>query len=105
MSTITSWMISFSYIIFVVSGMAILAYVARQIFFADGIQMAYGHALLWISMANPFLWTTAARCANAAAGISDGCEAECLLPLCLGMCYDLRMHVSELIELGKLHNE
>ena len=24
-------------------------------------------------MANPCLWMTAARCANAAAGISDGC--------------------------------
>ena len=30
-------------------------------------------ALLWISMANPFVWMTAARCANAAAGISSGC--------------------------------
>ena len=72
MDTITSWMILFLKL-FVVSGMAIFAYVARQIFFADGIQMANGHALLWISVANPFLWMTAARCANAAAGISNGC--------------------------------
>ena len=61
MGTITSWMISFPYII-------------RGIW--DGyfcIHMAYYHALLWISLANPFLWMTAARCANAAAGISNGC--------------------------------
>ena len=49
------------------------ACIARQIFFADDIQMAHGRALLRISMANPFLWMTAARCANAAAGISSGC--------------------------------
>ena len=53
--------------------MAIFAYIARQIFFADDIQMAFDHALLWITMANPFLWMTAARCANAAAGFSNGC--------------------------------
>ena len=50
-----------------------LACIAHQIFFADDIQMAHDRALLWISMANPFLWMTAARCANAAAGISSGC--------------------------------
>ena len=72
MGTITSWMISFPYI-FTVSGMAIFAYILLAIFFASEIQMAYNHALLWISSANPFLWMTAARCANAAAGISDGC--------------------------------
>ena len=48
------------------------ACIARQIFFANGIQMAHDHALLWISMANPLPWMTAARCANAAAGISSG---------------------------------
>ena len=49
------------------------ACIARQIFFANDIQMAHDRALLWISMASPFLWMTAARCANAAAGISSGC--------------------------------
>ena len=71
--TITSWMISFSlyiYILFMVPGMAMFC---NQIFFADDIQMAHDRALLWISMANPFRWMTAARCANAAAGISSGC--------------------------------
>ena len=50
-------------------GLFLHMYIARQ----GGIQMAYGHALLWISMANPFLWMTAARCATAAVGISNGC--------------------------------
>ena len=72
MGTITSWMNSFPYIIRCVWN-GYFAYIARQIFFANDIQMAYDHALLWISMANPFLWMTAPRCANAAAGISDGC--------------------------------
>ena len=50
------------------------AHILLAIFcFAGHIRMAYDHALPWISMANPFLWMTAARCANAAAGISDGC--------------------------------
>ena len=62
----------FLFIIYIVHG-TWNGYVARQIFFANGIQMAYDRALLWISMANPFLWMTAARCANAAAGISSGC--------------------------------
>ena len=72
MGIITSWMISFPYI-FMVSGMAIFAYILLAIFFAGDIRMAYNHALPWISLANRFLWMTAARCANAAAGISDGC--------------------------------
>ena len=72
MCTITSWMISFPFIIRGVWN-GYFAYVARQIFFADDIQMAHDRALLWISMANPFLWMMAARCANAAAGISSGC--------------------------------
>ena len=49
------------------------ACIAHQIFIANDIQMAYDRALPWISMANPFRWMTAARCANAAAGISSGC--------------------------------
>ena len=72
MCTITSWMISFPYIIRGIWN-GYFACIARQIFFAAGIQMAYDHTLLWISMANPFLWMTAARCANAAAGFSNGC--------------------------------
>ena len=32
-------------------------------------------------------------------------EAKRLLHLSIGMCYDLRMHVSVLIGLGKFHNE
>ena len=63
----------FFLILFVVSGMAMFAYVARQILFANDIQMTHDRALLWISMANPFLWMTAARCANAAARISSRC--------------------------------
>ena len=72
MCTITSWMIPFPYI-FMISGMAIFAYILLAIFFAGYVRVAYDRALLWISLANPFLWMTAARCANAAAGISDGC--------------------------------
>ena len=75
--TITSWMISFSLSIYIYYSWYLewlcFACIARQIFFADDIQMAHDRALLWISMANPFLWMTAARCANAAAGISSGC--------------------------------
>ena len=83
------------------------AYVARQIFFANGIQMAYDRALLWISMANPFLWMTAARCANAAAGISSGCvlaRGEMSLASENRNVHDLRMHVSVLLGPGKFHN-
>ena len=73
--TITSWMISFSLYIYYSWYLEWLCFacIAHQIFFADDIQMAHDRALLWISMANPFRWMTAARCANAAAGISSGC--------------------------------
>ena len=74
--TITSWMISFSLYIYIIHGTwngYVLHVLLAKIFFADDIQMAHDRALLWISMANPFLWMTAARCANAAAGISSGC--------------------------------
>ena len=49
MGTITSWMISFPYIICGIWN-GYFANIARQIFFANDIQMAYDHALLWISM-------------------------------------------------------
>ena len=72
MGTITSWMISFPYIIHGIWD-GYFAYILLAIFFAGDILMAFDHALFWICLANPFLWMTAARCANAAAGISDGC--------------------------------
>ena len=56
--------IIYIYILFMVPGMAMFCMYARQIFFADDIQMAHDRALLWISMANPFLWMSAARCAK-----------------------------------------
>ena len=72
MCTITSWMIPFPHI-FMISGMAFFAYILLAVFFAGYVRVAYDRALPWISLANPFLWMTAAQCANAAAGISDGC--------------------------------
>ena len=72
--TITLWMIFPLYIYYSwFLEWLCFACIARQIFFANGIQMTHDRALLWISMANPFLWMTAARCANAVAGISSGC--------------------------------
>ena len=72
MGTITSWVISFPYVIRGIWN-DYFAYILLAIFFAGDIRMAYNHALLWNSSANPFPWMTAARCANAAAGIFDGC--------------------------------
>ena len=51
MGTIISWMISFPFI-FMVSGMAIFAYIVLAIFFGGYIRMAYDHALYG------FLWPT-----------------------------------------------
>ena len=65
--------IIYIYILFMVPGMAMFCMYCSPNLFCHDIQMAYDRALLWISMANPFRWMTAARCANAAAGISSGC--------------------------------
>ena len=91
-----------------VSGMAIFAYILLAIFFAGYVRVAYDRALLWISLANPFLWMTAARCAHAAAGVSDGCvvvQGIMLLPPCIEMYHDLRMHVSIKSNPARFHNE
>ena len=74
------------------------AYILLAIFyfFAGYIRMAYDHALLWISVANPFLWMTAARRQMRQLGSPMAVlwyEVECLMPLCVEMCCDLRMHV------------
>ena len=37
----------------------------------SSFQMAYDRALLWTSMANPFLWMTTARCAMCKCGSRD----------------------------------
>ena len=97
----------FELILFVVSGMAILQVLLAK----SSLPMIYRwltaircYGFLW-----PFLWMTAARCANAAAGffpmVAWWCKAKCLLHLCMGMCYDVRMHVSVSVEPGKFHNE
>ena len=38
------------------------AHILLAIFFAGYVRVACDHAPLWISLANPFLWMTAARC-------------------------------------------
>ena len=67
------------------------ACIARQIFFANGIQMAHGRALLWISMANPLLCCAMRKCGSRDFKwlIAYWPEAKCLLHLSIGMCYDL----------------
>ena len=74
--TITSWMISFSlyiYILFMVSGMAMICIDCSPIFlcrrYADCLRAGASVGLLWPTH---FLWMTAARCANAAAGMFTG---------------------------------
>ena len=107
MCTITSWVISFP-CIFMVSGMATFAHILLAIFFAGYVRVAYDHALLWISLANLFLWMTAARCANAATRISDGCvvvQGIMPLPPCAEMCHDLRTHVSIKSNPARFRNE
>ena len=84
------------------------AYILLATFFAGYVRVACDHALLWISLASPFLRMTAARCANAAAGISDGCvvvQGIMPLPPCIEMCHDLRMHVSTKSNPARFHNE
>ena len=74
--TITSWVISFSLYIYYSWYLEWLCFalIAHRYFFAGDMQITYDQALLWTSMANPFLWMTAARCANAAAGMFYGCK-------------------------------
>ena len=63
------------------------ACIARQIFFADDIQID-------AQMRQPGFQV-----------VAYWLEAKCLLHLSIGMCYDLLMHVSALIGPGKFHNE
>ena len=61
------------YALSMVSGMAMICIDCSPIFSLPEIcRLLTGRRLCWNLMANPFLWMTAARCANAAAGMFTG---------------------------------